>query len=83
MFANFPNPFASVTSIAFALPAEQFVSVRVYDLTGRIVESLLEQTLQEGTHSVTFNASTLPAGTYRYVVSAGSEMKSGLMILAR
>ncbi|MBL0177031.1 MAG: T9SS type A sorting domain-containing protein [Ignavibacteria bacterium] len=83
VFASFPNPFVSSTAISFALPQEQFVTVRVYDASGRIVESLIEETLPAGTHTATFHAQDLPNGAYQYVITAGGETKAGTMILAR
>ncbi|MBL0177032.1 MAG: T9SS type A sorting domain-containing protein [Ignavibacteria bacterium] len=83
VFASFPNPFVSSTAISFALPQEQFVTVRVYDASGRIVESLVEETLPAGTHTATFHAMDLPNGAYQYVITAGGETKAGTMILAR
>ena len=83
VFASFPNPFVSSTAISFALPQEQFVTVRVFDVSGRIAESLVEETLPAGTHTVTFPARDLPNGAYQYVITAGGERKAGTMILAR
>ncbi|MBL0177026.1 MAG: T9SS type A sorting domain-containing protein [Ignavibacteria bacterium] len=83
VFANYPNPFNPGTTISFAIPSEQSVTVQVYDITGRLVETLVDGTMPAGVHSATFFSRDLPSGMYRYVVLAGGQMKSGTMILAR
>lgn len=83
LFANYPNPFNPGTTISFALPTEEHVTVRVHDASGRLVETLQNGVLPSGTHSVTFFARELPSGVYIYTVTAGASTKSGTMILAR
>ena len=71
---NFPNPFNPVTSISFVLP-ENFagnVSLKVFDLSGRLVKSLLNSNMNGGNHSVTFDGSQLSSGVYFYTLNAGS-----------
>jgi hypothetical protein len=68
---NYPNPFSSITTIPFDLPERTFVSLKVYDITGREVAVLANETLDAGSHSRTFNAEGLPSGTYVARLEAG------------
>lgn len=64
---NYPNPFNPITNIQFELPAEQQVTLNVYDITGRIVASLANnQRMSAGTHTISFDASRLASGIYMY-----------------
>ena len=83
LFANYPNPFNPSTTISFAIPAEEFVTVKIQDASGREVETLQNGVLPVGTHSVTFFSRDLPSGVYMYTVKAGASVKTGTMILAR
>lgn len=61
---NAPNPFTRSTSIAFALARGGAVSLKVYDLDGRVVAKLLDGTLEPGRHAAVWNAGREPAGVY-------------------
>lgn len=61
---NYPNPFNPTTTIEFELPEAAVVSVRVYDLLGRQVATLVEGKLSVGTHRVMWDARELPSGIY-------------------
>lgn len=69
---NFPNPFNPVTMISYQVPVSGEVSLKVYDVTGRLVSTLVNQSVEAGFHSVSFNASGLSSGLYFYVLEAGS-----------
>jgi len=72
LFQNYPNPFNPTTVISYQLPANIFVTLRVYDELGRLVKTLREETQAVGTHSVTFDASSLSSGVYFYRLTAGN-----------
>ena len=65
---NYPNPFNPVTTIEFSLVSDGFVSMYLYDLTGRKVKDLLSDNLDAGHHSFNLNATDLPSGMYLYSI---------------
>lgn len=67
---NFPNPFHTTTEIRFYIPHKDFVSLKVYDLTGRQVAVLVNEQLQTGNYSRTFSANEIPGGVYFYCLQA-------------
>jgi hypothetical protein len=70
---NFPNPFNPVTTIEFELAQPSVVTLKVYNLLGAEVASLIQgQALDEGAQSVDFDASSLPSGVYLYRITARS-----------
>jgi molybdopterin converting factor small subunit len=67
---NYPNPFNPATTIRFTLPEASFVSIKVYNLIGEEVATLVNNTLTGGTHSVVFDAANLASGVYLYRIQA-------------
>ncbi|HWA05107.1 MAG TPA: T9SS type A sorting domain-containing protein [Ignavibacteria bacterium] len=63
---NFPNPFNPATTIKFALPVSGNVTLKVFDVTGRLVAEIVNGNLQAGLHEINFNAAKLSSGTYFY-----------------
>jgi hypothetical protein len=63
---NYPNPFNPTTAISYQLIANSFVTLRVFDLLGREVATLVNQEVPAGRHIVQWNASNVPAGVYLY-----------------
>ena len=80
---NYPNPFNPSTMIRFSLPERQTVSLRVYNLLGEEVASLVNETLTAGEHVVEFNAQGLASGMYLYKLQAGSLTQTKRMLLVR
>jgi len=76
-----PNPFHPRTTISFELLREEHVSVAVYDVVGRRVRTLLDETRASGFHAVTLEARDLASGVYRVVVEAGSDRKVSMVSL--
>ncbi len=69
---NYPNPFNPVTTIGFTLPNTADVSLKIYDVMGREVATLVSDKLTAGSHSFQWNASNLASGVYFYRLKAGS-----------
>jgi hypothetical protein len=69
---NYPNPFNPTTKIDFDLPFDSKVSIILYDITGREVKTLVNDTRTAGFHTVQFNASGLSSGTYFYRIMTKS-----------
>ena len=83
LYPTYPNPFNPQTTISFGLSEEQFVMVKVYDPSGREVETLLSQHMPSGMHTVNFFSKDYPSGVYRYMVIAGEQQRTGTMVLVR
>ena len=73
---NYPNPFNPTTQITYELPQQTDVRLTVYDMVGRQVATLVNETVQAGVHNVNFDASSLSSGVYIYRLQAGSSTLS-------
>jgi hypothetical protein len=80
---NYPNPFNPSTKIDFSIPQDGKVSIKIYDITGKEVSTLLNTGLNAGYHTVNFNASNLSSGIYFYTISAGNFSKTLKMIITK
>jgi hypothetical protein len=80
---NYPNPFNPKTEIAFEIAGPGFVSVKVYDVLGREVATLVNQDLHAGTYRVSWDASTRPGGVYFYKLDAGRSSVTKMMLLSK
>ena len=70
---NFPNPFNPVTTITYDLPNSGFVTLKVYDMLGREVKTLVNQMKTAGYHNAQFNADELASGAYFYRLSVSGD----------
>lgn len=79
---NYPNPFNASTTIKFSLPEAGDVSIQIYDILGRSIETLISGTQPAGTHSIVWHADNQPSGVYFYRIQAGnySDQKSCLLL---
>ncbi len=79
---NYPNPFNPATIIRFTIKEFGFVSLKIYDVVGREVATLVREQLQPGNYSTEWNASTLPSGMYFYTIKSGTlqETKKAIVI---
>jgi hypothetical protein len=83
LMQNYPNPFNPSTEIGFRVSDFGIVTVRVFDLLGREVATLVNEQKEPGTHSVKWDASGMASGTYVYRLQAGSFVQSKKMILMK
>lgn len=80
---NYPNPFNPSTTINFQLPKSGFVTLRVYNILGKEVATLVNKNLIAGNHSMTFDGQNLSSGAYIYRLTSGSNNISRVMILQK
>lgn len=80
---NFPNPFNPTTNIRFALPKSGNVKLTVYDAVGREVQTIVNNHLSAGTHTVEFKANNFASGVYLYKIEAGDFVKVNKMLLIK
>jgi len=80
---NRPNPFRPMTRIAFSNPVEGRVVLRVFDVAGRIVATLVDRRLSEGLHEVEFRPEHLASGVYFYRLETAGKVALRRMVLLR
>jgi len=80
---NYPNPFNPSTKIDFSIPTDNSVQIKVYNVLGMEVATLLNEHRQAGTHNIEFNASNLSSGIYFYKIISGKYSEIKKMILLR
>lgn len=80
---NYPNPFNPGTTIEFQLPQASEVTLQVYDIQGRLIETLLNMNMEAGNHQVTWEAADKPSGIYIYRLSTSSFNATRRMILLK
>jgi hypothetical protein len=86
--ANYPNPFNPKTTISFDLPRASEVRLNIYDTSGRLVKSLIDDPMSAGNHQVTWsgkdrNGGEMPSGVYYYELEAGSFSQVRKMVLMK
>jgi len=80
---NYPNPFSRITTIPFALSQATHVTLRVYDVLGRAVATLVDEVRPAGPHTVAWQPNDLPNGLYFYRLQTGNASQSGTMTLTK
>ena len=80
---NYPNPFNPTTTIEFALPQTGFVSLKVYNILGEEVATLVSEKLAAGNYKYDWDASGLASGVYLYRLQAGDYVETRKMVLLR
>jgi hypothetical protein len=83
LFQNYPNPFNPTTMIKFDLPKETNVSLKVYNILGAEVATLVNKVMPAGHQSVAFNAAKFASGMYIYRIEAGSFVEVKKMLLMK
>ena len=83
MAQNYPNPFNPATSITYQVPEISFVTLKVYDLIGREITTLISEEKPAGIYEVEFEGSGLPSGIYFYQLRAGDFIEIQKMLLLK
>lgn len=80
---NYPNPFNPVTKIKFTLASNEYTTLKVYDIIGKEITTLVNNQMEKGHYEINFDASNLPSGVYFYTLNAGGYKETRKMILMR
>lgn len=83
LYQNYPNPFNPTTKIKFDIPQDGFVSLKVYDITGREVAQLVNSNLEAARYEVEWNGSQFSSGVYFFRIQAGDFVKVQKMMLTK
>jgi hypothetical protein len=83
LFPNYPNPFNPVTTIEFYLPKTDEVTLKIFNVLGEELTTLLSASLLSGFHTYQWNASNMPSGIYYYQIQAGDFREVKKMILMK
>jgi len=83
LYQNYPNPFNPSTKIRYQLPQESEVIIKIYDILGSEVITLLNEKKEPGVYEVEFNAQHLSSGTYIYRIVADSFVETKKMVLMK
>jgi len=83
LFQNYPNPFNPSTTIKFALPANMYLALSVYNIIGEKITEIFKGKMDEGYHEMMFNASGLSSGVYFYKIESENFISTKKMILMK
>jgi hypothetical protein len=83
LLQNYPNPFNPGTTIGYRLPAAGSVRLEIFDMLGRVVETLAQGKQNPGEHSVRWDATGVPAGVYLCRLEAGGFVRTVRLVLVR
>ena len=80
---NYPNPFNTSTTIQFQIPNSEFTTLKIYDILGKEISTLVSKKLNQGNHTYTFDGNNLASGIYYYQLTAGEYREVKKMILLK
>ncbi|MGE5679747.1 MAG: YCF48-related protein [Bacillota bacterium] len=80
---NYPNPFNPITTIDYSIPQMAYVEIKMHDLLGREVATLVNKEMNAGEYKVQFDGSSLPSGIYVYTIHAGQYISSRKLIVLK
>ncbi len=83
MSQNYPNPFNPTTTINYQLPVQNHVSLKIYDILGNLVKTLVDDEQAPGYYNVTWNASGFASGVYFYRIISGSYVSTKKLLLLK
>lgn len=83
LYQNYPNPFNNQTTIKFEIPEKDFVLLKLYDLTGNEIQTLINEELNRGKYSITLDANKLSSGVYFYTMQTKSFRATKKLVLIK
>jgi hypothetical protein len=83
LYPAYPNPFNPTTTLSFALPAPSWVSLTIYDITGRLVATVANGHYETGSYRIPFDGSGLASGIYFYRLKAGAFTDTKKLVLMK
>ena len=83
LLQNYPNPFNPSTKIKYSIPQASNVVIKVFDILGKEIETLLNEEKQIGTYEITWYSENLPSGVYFYRLKAGDFVETKKMVLMK
>ena len=83
LMQNYPNPFNPVTNIKFSVPKAGYTSLKIYDITGKLVATYLDEYVKAGHYNAEVDGSELSSGTYFYTLKAENYLETKKMILLK
>lgn len=83
LLQNYPNPFNSSTTIIFSIPLREWVTLKLYDILGREVKTILNEEKESGNYKESFKANDLTSGIYFYQLKIGNKTSAKKMVLIR
>ncbi len=83
LFQNYPNPFNPVTNIKFDIPKASYVQLEIFDVTGKLVTSLVNNDLEAGSYTASWNAVSFASGIYFYKITANQFVQQMKMVLIK
>jgi hypothetical protein len=83
LYQNYPNPFNPVTTIKFDIPKSDYVNIKLYDITGRYLGSIVDRKLDAGSYKVGFDGSNLASGVYFYRVETSRFIDVKKMVILK
>lgn len=83
LLQNYPNPFNPVTTISFEIPKDEFVELKIYDINGREISTIISSKMESGTYTFNWDAAKVSSGIYFYKLTAGDFSETKKMILVK
>ena len=83
LYQNYPNPFNPATTIKYSIPKASFVTLKVYDILGREINTLVNKEQKVGVYKIQFNSNKLSSGVYFYKITAGNFVNTKKFIILK
>ena len=80
---NYPNPFNPTTTISYSIPSSAFVTIKIFDILGNEIRSLVNEEKSAGNYELEFNAANLPSGIYFYRLQTANFIEARKMVLMK